>query len=245
MIDRAVTCCYTLLFLLTLLFPPQARIPGPGGSVPAAPPPGITLAATCIGTGASIQEVVTSSCVTQANDIVIVGVLSSGSGTSTTSVCNGTGLHQCTLGDTFVQQVTRSFLSGVGGFEVWSTKTAGGTFTIDVVASTSGLSIDVFVHIVRGLTSATVDKSNHATGTSATPNSGSTGTLSAANEYIFGECNHAVATFTEATGYTSSITGTQFPSQTAYKVVSATTAVQYDPGLSASVNWVSTVAAFQ
>lgn len=213
----------------------------------ATPAAGIQHIGSCSGGTGGATTVVSGSCVVAAGDAIIVAINTSGAGTSVSTVCNGTGTNQCTGGDTFTQVVTRQFQSGAGGGEFWVKCGAAGATATVTAAFSGSVSADIDIHIVRGLAaSSCFDKSAHASGNNAVPSSGNTAMLTVANEYVMGLLGWGGAvTFTEASGFTSVLANT-FPSNTAYKIVAATTAVAYAPTLSgAGTNWNCTVATFK
>ena len=86
----------------------------------------------------------------------------------------------------------------------------------------------------------TLDKSNHNAGSSTSGSSGATGTLTVPEEIAFG----AVQGFspTDTAGWTDVGTGNR---STAYKVVSATTSLNYTADLADSIPWSAVIATFR
>jgi hypothetical protein len=153
---------------------------------------------------------------------------------------------------------TNSYTKGITGdannsgdfvdAEIWycqnaSAVSSGATVTIDFTASVSGVYPGIVARGVQVSGVATTGAFDSASAVSSTP-SGATnspsvtsGTLSVANEIVFGVVCTQFGTFTEASGWTTidkTTTGGYTAIDFAYKIVSATTAQTYNPTITNS-----------
>jgi hypothetical protein len=103
---------------------------------------------------------------------------------------------------------------------------------------------DMFVWEIAGLVSPTIDKHVSATGTSNAPASGTTGTLSAANEAAIAFAVHTNSITVAGSGWTNLTTTPNTVAGGEERVVSANTALNGNFTASASNPWVALCATF-
>jgi hypothetical protein len=150
--------------------------------------------------------------------------------------------------------------TSVENFELWYKENAAAvsssaTITITYSSTTAGGigSIAAAGYATGILSSGSLDSTNSAKYTPGTAfSSGATATLAKSNELIIGAIGfyNANATVTEGTGFTTLVdfnpgTTSFFHIHLAYKIVAATTAINYQPTLSASNFGGSIVASFK
>ena len=131
---------------------------------------------------------------------------------------------------------------------------SGNTITVAYPSATTKA---VSIYYVSGLVSASpADKSATATGNDTTPSSGTTATLSQANELCWGAIGgayHATTTFTAGSGYTALTSslgdgGSSSSSATIqpeYQIVSTTTATSAGATLSATREWAAAIVTYK
>jgi hypothetical protein len=124
--------------------------------------------------------------------------------------------------------------------------------TITVTLSTNRIRVPTRVDGFSGMaTTSVLDKTNQATGVSATPSPGATGTLSQADELIYVSFGAGLRTFTPGTGYTNTGTvatavgSSDRQSDAEFKFVTATTSQTPDASYSTSVTWAASVATYK
>lgn len=111
-------------------------------------------------------------------------------------------------------------------------------------SSATSANRQIWIQEVSGV--GVFDKSAAAAGTSTTPSSGNTATLSQADELVWGLVRFNTATWTKGATYTNPTTSVlSTGTGLEYKIVAATTAVAADGSLSASVVWAALAATYR
>lgn len=249
-----------LLSLCLAVFPALAGsisipFPGPGGGA------GTIPIGTPVSIGSNEQSTISSLTMTTsgaipAGSLALVFIeINKSTAISVSSVSDGTNSY--TLARTSTWDVN-TFVT----YEIWykanaSAVGSGATITATLSATAGNTNLIAAAYVTGVLTSSPLDKVNSGTtGCSGlSPNSGSTGTLTIANEIVFGGTGGYVSPVTaavisvESSGFTQlhNVVGssTRFLNHTAYRIVNATTAQTYNPtvGGSATASCFGTVIA--
>lgn len=170
-------------------------------------------------------------------DSLLIAVIRRGAGVAPTSLTD-------TIGNTWTKAVDQVF-EGVSSLSIWwaiSASAGANTITQNGGTGTTRWVISEFSGIA---TSTPQDQSVSAQGTSTTPSSGATGTLAQADELcIGGVATGGEAVFTTESGWTE--LGTIASKvESAFLIVSATTAQAYDPTTDSSNNWACGIVTFK
>ncbi len=172
-------------------------------------------------------------------DAIFVGIVTSGSSTTISTVSDGTNSYSRVSG--------RNFLAGAGGTEIWAAyNVTGGNLTVTVTASASvqiGVVLDEWSSVV---TSSAFDVQSTSTGTSTALNSGSA-TTNQASEAIVGMFSTAGTGLTAGTGYTMRKTGTTTSYQFGLEDEQVSSAGSYSAAatINSSQTWTACMATFK
>lgn len=167
-------------------------------------------------------------------NLIVVCIVTSGAGTSVTSVTDGT--------NTYTQRSTRIFLAGVGGQEQWEAhNVTGGDLTI--TANYSGAAnANLACAEYSGIdTSSPFDQTSKASGTSTTPSSGNVAT-SQADELLIGFVTDGV--FTYDGGWNLRENG-DFQSFLADRIVAVAGNYAASGTIGASQNWTASITTYK
>ena len=184
---------------------------------------------------ASTGSVTLSGVVT--GDLVPLGLYSTGSGTTVSSVSDGV--------NTWTRRAGRQFQAGAGGSEIWVAEAVtGGNLTITVTLSASVNFVLAAAEYSSQLTPTSFDVSAAAGGSSTSISSGNV-TTTQASELIIGVLSYAAAggTFTAGSGFTQRqlSNGLVFEDQ----IVSSAGAYAATGSLSSSAAWTACIATFK
>ncbi len=257
MIRRALKSFVALLLSAGLASASPAALPFPGpgglgaGTVPLAAPVGIGT--NSVAAGASSFTVTTTGAIPAGSTPMVAIMILKSTAISVSSVSDGTNTY--VLGRTSTWDIN-TFVT----VEIWykanaSAVGSGATITINLSAATSnGDSIASAFYVTGVLTASPLDKVNSGTGVATTtPASGSTGTLTISNEIAIGAVGGyagggITATWTESTGFTllsNNVANTRFGLHVGYQIVSATTALNYQPVASSNFTYGDVIATFK
>ena len=216
-----------------------------------------------IGVPASIGQNNSATTDTSLSVTVGAGGVAAGNTIIVSFAINTTSASAVTVADTKGNNYTQdaNILNSAGSIRtmvfsapVTTALVSGNTITVTYPSATTKA---VSIYYVSGLvSSAPADKSVAATGNSTTPSSGSTATLSQANELCWGAIGgayHATTTFTVGSGYTALTSslgdgGSSSSSATIqpeYQIVSATTATSAGATLSATREWAAAIVTYK
>lgn len=177
-----------------------------------------------------------------AGSFIAVSGLVSSSGTSITfSTDKGDAYTDSSLGTFSDGSVGGGILMRIGGF---LSPTAGAQNVTMSSSGSSGFS-EVVIWNVTGITSPVIDKAVFAAGTSASPSSGSTGTLSAAAEFAvsYGIVDSTAYNGVPGSGWTlNEVTG--FQDETQYQITSSNAAISATGTLTGASAWVQICCTF-
>ncbi len=199
--------------------------------------PTVTAKGTVIGTNTQTISVTAST-----GDYLIV-VLATGTGRTLTALTwNGIAINQDVSGD------------NASGDKCWIGSlyiASGATANVSSDASGSNTGIAIMASTITGMANATVDKFTSATGSSTTPSSGATATLTQADEVAFGAVAILVNAAVDGTWSNSYTNGQEIHSASnlsvneAYLVTSATTAQTAAKTGMTSRQWAACVATYK
>lgn len=244
--------------LAALFFVSQAAaqgLPFPGPGMPAKPVIGTPASLGSGQSSSSTTVTMTTSADIPAGSLVVVGVsFNKGSSIAVSSVSDGT--------NSYTLARTSTWNAGPGRvLELWykqnaSAVSSGATITATAnTSSSSNLNMICAAYVTGVQTSSSLDAVNstvYSPGTAYA--SGSTGTLAQANEIAFGLAGGYTAAsatvVTEGSGFTQIVerqqgSGSQEFIHLARQIVSATTALNYQPSLSVTAYGASIISTFK
>lgn len=249
---RALTVIFACLFFTSQALAQAIPFPGPGSR-------DFRLSVTSIGSsgtasGGTTLTMTTSAAIPAGATVVVAVIYAKSSSITVSSVSDGT--------NSYTQASTAAWSAGtfVAGDFWYCSPCAAVSSSATITATLSSSNIDpgyLAAAYVRNVKSSPVDKSSsfQQTGPGTAFSSGSTGTLTQANEVAFGVIggytSPAVSTsITEGSGFTTLVTlnngaSTRYFLNFAYQIVSATTALNYQPTTSANAFGISLITTFK
>jgi len=186
---------------------------------------------------------------TTAGNLIVAQIMAYGLAAGSTDAASFSsctdGTNTYSIGHAYKQN------SGSNSEHVWQRYTANASSVSTVTAvvihapGEDQMNVRMTIFEISGAaTSTPLDKTVTAEGTGTAVASGSTGTLTQADEIgIGGAMAGSAATYTAGTGWTEIQDASN--ATTGHKIVAATTAINFDPTASASVNWVAGIGTFK
>lgn len=233
----------------------QVSIPFPGPGMPAKPVIGtpISIGSVVMSAATRSSATLTTTANIPAGSLVVIGFHAPFSGAQTvSSVSDGTNSYSSAVTNAY--DGSTQLVSAIYYKENASAVSSGATITITFSGSTIAQPTVITAGYVTGtITSSSLDKTNSGTTSAGTAYaSGSTGTLTQANEVAFGYIGeyNASVTITEGSGFSTLNNprqggGSNFNANQAYQIVSATTALNYQPSTSANTYGKALIATFK
>lgn len=244
--------------LAALLFASQAAaqgLPFPGPGMPAKPviATPTSLGSTVLSASARSSATHTTTAAIPAGSLAFVAVFAPfGSAKTISSISDGTNSYSSAVTNAYdgSTQLVAAIYYKENASAVSSSATITVTFSGNTLAQPTVITAGYTTGII---TSSSLDKTNSGTTSAGTAYaSGSTGTLTQANEIaigFIGEYNASV-TITEGSGFSTlnnprQGSGSNFNANLAYQIVSATTALNYQPSTSANTYGKVLIATFK
>lgn len=204
--------------------------------------------------GAASSNAITTGATAPAGSLIVVGVMTASVTTIAVSSITDTN------GNTYQLAVSAGWdATGVEDQEIWYTTTtsaltSGSTITVNLSATSNANPWPAVAAYITGIQPSLPKDKNGFTKyipASGTLASGSTGTLSQANELIIGGLGvYNLTTLTEGSGFTQIVDldaggSNHLRAHLAFQIVSATTFINYQPSSSASIFGASMIASFK
>lgn len=244
--------------LAALLFQAQVfaqGLPFPGPGMPAKPVIGtpVTLGSTVSSAATRSSATHTTTAAIPAGSLAIVAVFAPFGGAQTiSSISDGTNSYASAVTNAY--DGSTQLVAAIYYKENAAAVSSSATITVTFSGSTITQPTVISALYVTGVqTSSPLDKTNSGTTSAGTTYaSGTTGALTQANEIaigFIGEYNASV-TITEGSGFTTlnsprQGSGSNYNANLAYQIVSATTALNYQPSTSANTYGKALIATFK
>lgn len=254
MMKRVLTAALAAL-LFVAPAPAQVSIPFPGPGMPAKPviATPTSLGSTVLSASARSSATHTTTAAIPAGSTAFVAVFAAFSSAQTiSSISDGTNSYSSAVTNAY--DASTQLVAAIYYKENASAVSSSATITVTFSGNTIAQPTVITAGYTTGLiTSSSLDKTNSgATSAGTAYASGTTGALTQANEIaigFIGEYNASV-TITEGSGFTTlnnprQGSGANYNANLAYQIVSATTALNYQPSTSANTYGKALIATFK